>query len=257
MLAQPDFVRKKYAPLLDRSLPRALAHLLGREFPRLGGERFLALAADLILEFLADHLRAPEAVGHGQLLWLAVSGDDPPARGKPIAHTDLVPVVLTLHAPEDVEAILHRQSRSQQILQKSLRLCQQAYRQGGLLGNCDLAALLNVGDSTIAGLLADHERQTATLVPRRATLHDVGTGLTHKRLICWKRFAEGKPPEQVARETYHSLEAVDRYLAQFDRVRHCRQQNMPPDQIAYILRCSRGLVDQYLAIDEELEQHHA
>jgi DNA-binding CsgD family transcriptional regulator len=257
VLVKTDFVRKKYGPLLDRSLPQALAHFLGREFPRLGGDRFLALAAQLILDFLADHLRAPEALGPGQILWLAVSRDDPPAYGKRITHTDLVPVALALHAPEDVEAILERQSRSQLILQKCLRLCEQAYRQGGLLGNCDLSALLKVDERTIATLLTDHERRTETLVPRRATLHDVGTGLTHKRLICWKRFAEGKAPEQVARETYHSLEAVDRYLAQFDRVRHCRQQNLPPEQIAYILRCTRSLVDQYLAIDQELEKNRA
>ena len=40
-------------------------------------------------------------------------------------------------------------------------------------------------------LLAEHERTTHTVVPRRATLHDVGTGLTHKRIICWKREDSG------------------------------------------------------------------
>lgn len=59
---------------------------------------------------------------------------------------------------------------------------------------------------------------------------------------------------QVARETYHSLEAVDRYLGMFDRIRHCRQQNMQSGQIAYILNCSPALVHEYLAIDRELEQ---
>ena len=112
----------------------------------------------------------------------------------------------------------------QRLLRKILRLCQQAYDQGGLLSNCDLAELLNSDDSRVAGVLAEHERVTGTLVPRRATLHDVGTGLTHKRIICWKRYAEGKEPHIVARETYHSLEAVDRYLGQYDRVRHCRSR---------------------------------
>ena len=95
------------------------------------------------------------------------------------------------------------------------------------------------------------------LVPRRATLHDVGTGLTHKRIICWKRYAEGKSAEEVARETYHSLEAVDRYLGQFDRVRHCRRQGFSPQKTAYTLNCSVALVQEYLAIDEELEEAQA
>ncbi len=257
MLHKADFVRKKYAPLLDRHVAAALAQLLGREFPRLGGERFLHLCAEMILDFVAQHLRDRSTITHGQALWLAVSLDDPPARGKRIADTHLVPVVLDLSTAEDVEAILDRHSPSDRLLAKALRLCQQAHNQGALLGNCDLASLLNSPDGRIASVLADHERKTGKLVPRRATLHDVGTGLTHKRIICWKHHAEGKTADQVARETYHSIEAVDRYLGQFDRVRHCRQQSMQPAEIAYILRCSLSLVHEYLAIDRELEAHRA
>ena len=145
-------------------------------------------------------------------------------------------------------------SRSQRLLHRALRLCQQAYEQGGLLSNCDLAEMLNVDDSRIAGVLAQHERSTNTIVPRRATLHDVGTGLTHKRIICWKRYADGKEPHVVARETYHSLEAVDRYLGQYDRVRHCRLQGLTPEQTAHALACSLRLVQQYLAIDDLLRR---
>jgi len=49
------------------------------------------------------------------------------------------------------------------------------------------------------------------------------------------------------------MEAVDRYLGQFDRVRHCRQQGMTPERTAFILRCGVALVNEYLAIDKELE----
>ena len=90
--------------------------------------------------------------------------------------------------------------------------------------------------------------------PDARPLHDVGTGLTHKRIICWKRYAEGKEPHIVARETYHSLEAVDRYLGQYDRVRHCRLEGLTPEQTAHALACSLGLVKEYLAIDDLLEQ---
>ncbi len=257
MLRKTDYLRKKYAPLLDRNLASALAHLLGREFPRLGGDRILNLCAEMILDFLAQHLRPRESVCHGQLLWLAVSRDDPPAYGKPIRHTDLVPVLLDLTTPDDIQAVVDRRPPAERLLSKAVRLCQQAHSQGGLLGNCDLAVLLNTHDSYIASLLCEQERKTGSLVPRRATLHDLGTGLTHKRIICLKHYGEGKTADQVGRETYHSLEAVDRYLGQFSRVRHCRQQNMEPEQIAYILNCSLSLVDQYLAIDRELEARRA
>ena len=167
-----------------------------------------------------------------------------------------VPVVLQVSNHEDVQMRLDRKTAGERLKQKAIRLCQQAYEQGGLLSNCDLAELLSTGDSHISHLLADHERVTGQLVPRRATLHDVGTGLTHKRIICRKRFAEGKEPHVVAKETYHSLEAVDRYLGQYDRVRHCRLQGMTPEETAYTLNCSLSLVREYLDIDHELEQLH-
>ena len=135
------------------------------------------------------------------------------------------------------------------MLRRCLRLCRQSHKQGALLSNCDLAVLLGRSDSGVAQVLAAYERNHDRLVPRRATLHDVGTGLTHKRLI---HYGEGKTSEQVAQETYHSIEAVDRYLGQFDRVRHCRQQDLSEEETAYVLGCSRALVAEYRAIDEQL-----
>ena len=79
-------------------------------------------------------------------------------------------------------------------------------------------------------------------------------GLTHKRIICHKHYAEGKDASKVAQETYHSLEAVDRHLGQYDRVRHCRLHGMDAERTAYALGCGVRLVDEYLAIDRELER---
>jgi uncharacterized protein DUF1670 len=180
---------------------------------------------------------------------MAVSRDDPPRYRKKIADTDLVPVLLDLSTAEDVQLRIDRVPASQRLLSKAIRLCQQAHAQGGLLSNCDLAELLNTHDSQIAHVLSRHESLTNTIVPGRATLHDVGTGLTHKRIICWKRYAQGKEPHVVARETYHSPEAVDRYLGQYDRVRHCRVEGLTPAQTAYMptARSSPGCISSSMA----------
>ena len=58
----------------------------------------------------------------------------------------------------------------------------------------------------------------------------------------------------MARESYHGIEAVDRYLGQFDRVRHCRRQEFSEQETAYVLGCSRALVAEYRAIDEQLRE---
>jgi hypothetical protein len=78
--------------------------------------------------------------------------------------------------------------------------------------------------------------------------------VTHKRIIWWKRHAQGKEPHIVGRETYHCLEAVDNYVGHYDRIRHCRQQTLTPEETAHAVGCSLALVKQYLAIDELLEK---
>jgi DNA-binding CsgD family transcriptional regulator len=186
-----------------------------------------------------------------------VSKDHPPDRRHRIAETDLVTVVLDVSTAEDIQLRIDRVSNPQRKLHKALRMCRQAYKQGGLLNNFDLSEILNVSDSWISNLLVDYERRNKTIVPRRGTLHDIGSGLSHKWIICHKRYVEGKSPEQIARETYHSLQSVDRYLGQFDRVRHCRHQGLSAIETANILDCSLSLVETYLQMDKELVGEYA
>jgi hypothetical protein len=254
MIHKSDPLHRRFTPLLEKTLQTALAHRIAEHFPRIGGPRIVGLCAEMILEVLHDHVRPFESLHTGQLLWLAISVDDPPTRMKRTLNTNLVPVILDLSTEEDVHAILDREPPKSRLERKCVRLCKQAFEQRGLLSNIDLAEILTVGDPVIAHCLTQFEKRTQTVVPRRATVHDVGSGVTHKRIICIKRYVEGKPSHQIARETFHSLEAVDRYLAQFDRVRHCRTQNMTPEQTAFTLSCTPGLVAQYLAIDDELRK---
>jgi hypothetical protein len=253
MGAKADFVRKKYGPLARKGLEAALLNCLARDFPQLGGMRMLRLAAARILEVVFQHLQPRAAMRHGQVLWTGIALADKPGWRKPLEQMKWVPLVLDLVVAEDVEAIVARQPAPQRLLRRCLRLCRQAHEQGALLSNCDLAVLLGIRDSTIAKTLAAHEKETASLVPRRATLHDVGSGVTHKRLICWKRHGEGKTSDQIARESYHSLEAVDRYLGQYNRVAECRRQGFDVERTAYLLSCGVGLVKEYWTLVEQLE----
>ena len=146
----------------------ALAHRIVKEFPRIGGPRICQLCADMILEVIFKHMRPKDHVTHGQVLWMAVSVNDPPRHRQRIADTDLVPVLLDLSTAEDVQQRIDRLPARQRLLRKALRLCEQAHEQGGLLSNCDLAELLSVDDSRDrSNVLAEHER-----TPTRS-FHDV------------------------------------------------------------------------------------
>lgn len=253
----PNYLKKHYRPLLAKTLRNSLAQRIAEQFPRIGGDRIVGACADLVLEVVWAHLRPLEHLAPGQVLWLAIDKDDPPRRYRTTEQTRLVPVVLTLSAPEDIEDRIAKRNPKERRLTKALRMSREAYEQGGLLNNCDLAELVTCSDSLVAGLLAAHERETKQTIPRRATLHDVGTALTHKGIICRKRYLEGKESNRIARETHHSLEAVDRYLGQFERVRACLKLGMTPQETAHILQCTPGLVNQYLQIHHELEDDHA
>lgn len=252
MNLKPDYYRKRYGPMREKSLKNALSHRIAQDFPRIGGERIRQFCAEAILEVVQQHLRPREHVRHGQVVWLAVSLNDPPARKKRLRDTELVPVILELSTADDIQAILDRVKPQERLRRKAMRLCEQAHAQGALLSNVDLAELLNRADSQIASVLADHERQQQQLIPRRATLHDFGSGQTHKAIIC-RKHVEGKTADQIARETHHSLDAVDRYLADFGRVRQCRKLGLSPEQIAFTLNHSLRLVQQYLELDKELQ----
>ena len=108
MSSKPDFVRKKFGPLREKTLRNALAHRIAKEFPRIGGPRICQLCADMILEVVFKHMRSQEHLTHGQALWMAVSVDDPPAHRQRIADTELVPVLLDLSTAEDVQLRIDR-----------------------------------------------------------------------------------------------------------------------------------------------------
>lgn len=248
----PDYVRQRVGPMKLKGLHKELSRVIRQQFPRIGGPRMTDLCATLILEIVDRHLLPTEHLRHGQLLWLGFDLDDPPSRGKTMADVRLIPVILDVCTAEDLDAHLDRLLPRERLLRRCLRLSHQAYEQGALLSNIDLAFILGASDSRIGELLAAHEREHQIVVPRRATLHDVGSGVTHKRIICWKSVVEGKTSDQVARETHHTIAAVDRYLGMFDRVRFCRRQSLEIHDIARTLKCTERLVREYIAIDQML-----
>lgn len=251
-----DYVRKRFITLKDKTLKNALSHQIHKHFPRIGGPRLLDVYADIIMEVIQEHMIPSEYLCHGQVLWTGISVDDPPCRGKKISDTDLVPLTLDLSTHEDIDARIERQSPKERLIQKIVRLCHQAYQQKALLSNSDLAELLCTSAERISSTLVEYEKQNGETVPRRANIHDMGTGLTHKGIICRKRYVEGKESHEIAKETYHSIEAVDRYIGQFDRVQQCRKQGMSEQEIAHILGCTTDLVKQYLELDDELGEKH-
>ncbi len=119
MSRKPDMLGKRFGPLRDKTLRNALAHRIVKAFPRIGGRRICELCADMILEVVYKHMRAKDHLVHGQVLWMAVSVNDPPARQQRIADTELIPVLLDVSTAEDVEQLINRLPARERMLRKA------------------------------------------------------------------------------------------------------------------------------------------
>lgn len=243
---------REYGPQQGKTFQHTLCAFLLREFPRLGGpwvvEHFVAKMMSLIEEYylLRDRLQP------GQTVWIAVDVDEKPAYRKSMSQTRQTPVIVTLINQEDI-AELKQGASYQQILRKAIaRVTQQAYQQGGVLSLADLSLLFARSPQMIAKQIKDYERETGQQLPRRGTVHDLGRTLSHKRTICYKAFVEGKTTPTIARETYHTPEAVDRYLLDFARVYLAVQKRkLSPEETAFTIGRPVDLVKQYVTLIRE------
>ena len=229
----------------------ALCHLLQTEFPGIFGPAITRLLADKIDE-LYERFHPPRSrFKLGQLFWAGVAIDDPPSQNKRIEDTRLVPIVLDLVTPRDIEEAKIKGMRSQTRRTKIVRLFRQAYEQGAVLSLADVSLMIHVNFSTLSRLVLDHERETGETVPRRGTIHDMGRSVTHKAIICYKRLVEQKPTSQVAQETYHSAEEVESYVQCLRRVQLCRDSGLSPEETAQATGHSLSLVQEYLELIKE------
>jgi hypothetical protein len=249
---QDSYREAQYRPQAAKTLRQTLIRFIQREFPRLGGPWVIELFVDKLLELVDTYRFARERLKPGQTVWQAVAVDERPGCRKPMTETRQVPVVITIADQEEVEDLRGRAKR-REILQRGLvRAANDAYTQGGVLAVTDLALLFNHSTSWISKLIRDYEAETGKVVPRRGNIHDMGRTVTHKWIICRKAHLEGKLTPAIARETYHSPEAVDSYILGLARVHFATvQQGMTPQEAAFALQQPLYLVEEYVKMIEE------
>ncbi len=226
----------------------SLCHLLQVEFPGIFGPAVTRLFADRIDE-LYERFYPPRArLKWGQVCWVAVAADDPPARNKRIEDTRLVPVVLDLVTLQDIQDTRATGRRNDTRADKIIRLFRQAHEQAAVLSYADVSLLLHVSIATVGQAVLEHEEQTGVPVPRRGTVHDLGRSVTHKAIICYKTLVEKKTTSQVAQETFHSPEEVEYYVQCFRRIHMCHSSGMSPEETSQATGHSLSLVQEYLEL---------
>ncbi|MDI6886687.1 MAG: DUF1670 domain-containing protein [archaeon] len=245
--------RDIYAPLLDKTFEAAVSNFISAEFPRLGGPKVIELFVKE-LKTIVEHYYPPITnLRMGQLLWFAVAKDEKGGYGKSMKNLRLRPVILTAVAYEDIqkkaECVPQKDSRKSCIA----RMLYEADRQGGTLAESDLSLILSWSLATIHKDITEYERENNVVLPRRGTVHDLGRSVSHKQIICRKSVQDRKATPDIAWETYHSPNAVDRYLSDFDRVRFCLKKGISVKETAFATQLSKSLVVEYADLIEELQ----
>jgi hypothetical protein len=237
-----------------RSLPDLLVHKFLTEY---GYDHGAVIARAIVDDILHTFERCyPKRVAPKTVIWLAVrlKARD---RMKGISISDLVPVQLRMYTEDEAQLLTdpalrkRRQARHAFNRARFARWCFEAYEQGGLLTQLELSLLSGLSPEHISSALREYEAETGTIVPTRGTVHDMGPAVTHKGEVV-RRWLQHQSPLQIARQMKHSQTSVDRYIADYQKVRLLAQK-IPIADLPALTGMSPGLVSQYLALLQGFE----
>ena len=131
------------------------------------------------------------------------------------------------------------------------RILEEADQQGGTLSMRDISLLMWMPDNHLSRLRKQYEHRNNVILPHPGNLHDMGSCVTHKKMIVYKSIIEKKDPTTVASETNHSQSSVDRYLKDFHRVRTVYKETKDIDYIHLVTDISKPVINEYIGIIEK------
>lgn len=218
-------------------------------------ERAYAIA-DVLAKFRESFYPKVEELKPGQLSWNAISATDNFQETHSNKYRDQVPVILTLHTPDEINAIKNN-IRSltlefvNDIMQQQIaRVTNEAYLQGGLLSQLDLQMFFYRSNGTISKQIVEYEEKHNVILPTPGTIKDAGRRFTHKRIVI-SLYLEGYMSKDIATKTRHSGIAVDRYIDGFLRVLALHLYSVSPDVMSRTLKFGVDLINEYISIIKE------
>jgi hypothetical protein len=243
---------KRYSAAHDRFLKPAIVNFFEREFCGMFGPVVRNNIADALIDLFNSLCPESSRLKPGQIVWNALDkhtrGDSKNRRYKP--------VILSLVTDDEVS--MFEKGSSASTIRKTVmaRMIRETYHQGAVLSTRDLSLLLVSDASALSKLRISYEKEYKTILPHAGVIHDMGTTLTHKRLIIYKYVVENKDPSVVARETNHSQPSVDKYLKDYNRVKTLVNDNKDVNFIHHVTNISRSVIKQYVQIINNYVKEH-
>jgi len=243
MLPVP-FSVKRYKPVHKRFLKPAIENFFKTEFEKSFGPNIRSFIADELIKIFQENNRDINSIKPGQVLWNAIHKDTRADSYK----MKLVPVVLTLVNDDDVYKLEKGLKISEHKQNVVARMLTEAYQQDALLSMRDVSLLLSISDSCASVIRKGYENKHNTELPHPGNLQDMGSCITHKYQIVYKYIVEKKDPLTIAKETNHTIYAVDNYLRDFNRVKTLCLDGKDNDYIHVVTKLSLNLIAQYVNI---------
>jgi Protein of unknown function (DUF1670) len=238
---------RRYKRLKGKTLKQILLHRFLHQYGYDKGAVTAGAIIDDILLLVEQYYRYSDQsfLKQGQMVWHAVPIDEPCAKHKSMAQTRLQPVVLDIISDSDIEAwkspIHHRELR----MKKIERWTQQAYDQGALLSQLDLAVLLCTSEVTAGQYVREYHNLYNRPLPTRGNVQLIGSGQTHKREVITLHL-KGYLVPAICKRINHSEESVERYIHDYEAIRLLATKFDDVDLISRIVRLKDTVVKQYL-----------
>jgi len=194
-----------------------------------------------------------EQLKAGQVVWMGISASDRQWREHQTAYRSMIPLVLTLHTQDELKQLKKVKTIEElNCIQQAqmARVLTEAYLQGGLLTLVDLQQLFLRSTQTFSRLLRRFMLEHQYILPTPGTILDAGRAMTHKDIII-DHYLGGHFSKEIAKITWHSPEAVDRYIDDFERVMVLYTYGLPRKLLARSINRGVALVDEYIQIIEQ------
>jgi len=186
----------------------------------------------------------------GQILFETVSINNSPK--KKLSECEMKTVILTLDGGVEDLKIRSQEGVISLRRHRLERISNEAFQQGGVLTVEDIAnRLLNCGDRTVTRDIKALKDQ-GIILPLRSVIKDMGRSISHREQIV-KYWLQGMEFSQIARRTNHSIEATANYVEKFKRVVCLAKDNHEIKTIAFLVKISVSLAQQYYDLYNALD----
>jgi len=243
MLPIPKAI-KTYSSADKRFLKPAIENFFKTEFAKSFGPSVRSFIADELIKIFQANNRNINSIKPGQLLWNAVHKNTKSGS----RNMKLVPIILTLVSDDDISKLEKGVKTPEHRQNVIARMLKEAYAQDALLSMRDVGILLTINESNATVSRKKYEGKHNVLLPHPGNLQDMGTCITHKYQIIYKCVVEKKDPVTAAKETNHTIMAVDRYLKDFNRVKTLYLDGKDEQYIHLVTKLSLYLIAQYVNI---------